>query len=88
MAKKLIFLLLWTAAGFGVVVIPMSFLAPLILKWLGPIDEHTSTGVKITYTFLPMVPLGLAAACLLLSIFGKLPDTKRTPSKRSCLRPR
>lgn len=79
MAKKLIITLLWSGGVFCLLVIPMTFMAPFILKWLGPVDEHTSTGVKLTYTFLPMVILAVPAVVLLLGLLGKLPGTKMEP---------
>jgi hypothetical protein len=80
MAKKLIFTFLWTGAGFAIVFVPLSFLAPFILRWLGPLDEHTSTGVKLTYTFLPLGLFAVPALLLLLGLFGKLPGTKLEPT--------
>jgi Na+-driven multidrug efflux pump len=76
MAKKLIFTLLWSGGVFCLLVIPMTFMAPFILKWLGPVDEHTSTGVKLAYTLLPLAILAVPGVLLFLGLLGKLPGTK------------
>jgi hypothetical protein len=82
MAKKLIFTLLWSGGVFCLLVIPMTLMAPFILKWLGPVDEHTSTGVKLTYTVLPMAILAVPAVLLILGVLGKLPGTKMEPHSK------
>jgi uncharacterized BrkB/YihY/UPF0761 family membrane protein len=81
MVKKIIFTLLWMVAGLLVVGILMGLAAPLFPKLSEPIDEHTSSSIKLTYFIVAQVPLVVAAVFLLLGIFGKLPGTKRRETK-------
>jgi Na+-driven multidrug efflux pump len=76
MTKKIIFTLIWAGLGFFIVSVIMSFSAPFLLHWLGPVDDHTSTSVKLAYTFLPMVMIVVPVLLLVLGFLGKLPGTK------------
>ena len=81
MIKKLIFTFLWMAAGFVAASILAALIGPLLPKLPGGIDEHTSPVTKLLYAGFALLPFVVIGACLFLGLFGKLPGTKRSPSK-------
>ena len=80
MIRETICTILWAAVTLLAACIVwggvVGLLASRIRMWLGNINEKTPLVVKLAYSFLPMVPLLAAGACLLLCVFGKLPGTK------------
>ena len=78
MVKKFLFTFLWMVAGLTVLGILMGLAAPFFPKLSEPIDEHTSSSIKLIYFIVALMPLVVVAVFLLLGIFGKLPGTKRS----------
>ena len=80
MIRKTIFTILWTGVTLLAACIMWGAVVGLLASrnclWLGDINEKTPLFVKLAYTFLPMVPLLAAGACLLLCVLGILPGTK------------
>ncbi len=80
MAKRVIFISIWMAAGFAAAAIIGLSVAGLVPK-PRTLDEHTSaamTVVYIAFVLLPWVGIGLP---LILGLLGKLPGTKKDVSK-------